>query len=65
MTNHVKEDQFVFFAGLPMSQVVHTEALARLLIKSGVLTKDEFLEMVKVVNQEMKKRQQGRPNQPL
>jgi uncharacterized protein YqgQ len=38
-----------------MSQVVQQEALARLLIEKGVFTKKEFLEMVKVVNQEMKK----------
>jgi uncharacterized protein YqgQ len=37
-----------------LSQVVQQEALARLLVEKGILTKEEFLEMVKVVNQEMK-----------
>jgi uncharacterized protein YqgQ len=38
-----------------MSQVVQQEALTRLLLEKGVLSKEEFLEMVKVVNKEMKK----------
>jgi len=39
-----------------MSQVIQQEALARLLMEKGILTKEEFLEMVRVVNQEMKKK---------
>ena len=42
-----------------MSQVVQTEALIRLLIERGIFTKEEFLEMVKVVDQEMKLRRGG------
>jgi hypothetical protein len=38
------------------SQVVHTEALPRLLIEKGLFSKVEFLEMVKVVNREMKRK---------
>lgn len=38
-----------------MSQVVQQEALTRLLIEKGIFTKEEFLEMVRIVNQEMKK----------
>jgi uncharacterized protein YqgQ len=37
-----------------MSQVVQQEALTRLLVEKGVFSKEEFLEMVRVVNQEMK-----------
>jgi hypothetical protein len=33
-----------------MSQVVQQEALTRLLIEKGIFTKEEFLEMVKVVD---------------
>jgi len=39
---------------LLMSQVVQQEALTRLLVEKGIFSKDEFLEMVKVVNLEMK-----------
>lgn len=38
-----------------MSQVIQQEALTRLLIEKGVFTKDEFFEMIKNVNDEMKK----------
>jgi hypothetical protein len=40
---------------LPMSQVVQQEALIRLLVEKGMFTKEEFLEMVKVVDREMKR----------
>jgi hypothetical protein len=50
--------QIVSFEELLMSQVVAQEALTRLLIEKGIFTKDEFIEMVKVVDREMKK---GRP----
>jgi hypothetical protein len=39
-----------------MSQVVQQEALTRLLIKKGIFTKEEVLEMVREVDQEMKKK---------
>ena len=38
-----------------MSQVVSQEAVIRLLVEKGMLTKEEFLEMVEVVNLEMAK----------
>jgi hypothetical protein len=38
-----------------MSQVAQQEALTRLLIEKGIFTKKEFLEMVKVVDREMKR----------
>lgn len=31
----------------------------------GIFTKDEFLEMVKAVDKETKKKQQRKPNQPM
>jgi len=48
--------QVVSFEELLMSQVVQQEALTRLLIMKGLFTKEEFLEMVNVVNREMKRK---------
>jgi hypothetical protein len=48
------DEKVVSFEELLMSQVVQQEALTRLLIEKGIFTKEEFLEMVKVVNLEMK-----------
>jgi hypothetical protein len=39
-----------------MSQVVQQETLTRLLIGKGIFTKEGLLEMVKVVDQERKKK---------
>jgi hypothetical protein len=39
-----------------MSQVVQQEALTRLLVEKGIFTQEELLEMVNVVDKEMKKR---------
>jgi uncharacterized protein YqgQ len=50
--------QMVSFEELLMSQVIQQEAITRLLIEKGIFTKEEFLEMVKVIDREMKK---GRP----
>jgi hypothetical protein len=41
--------QVVPFEELLMSQVVQQEALTRLLVEKGIFSKEEFLEMVKVV----------------
>ena len=46
--------QIVSFEELLMSQVVQQEALTRLLVDKGIFTKEEFLEVVNKVNQEMK-----------
>jgi uncharacterized protein YqgQ len=48
--------QVVSFEELLMSQVVQQEALTRLLVEKGIFTKKEFLEMVKVVSREMKRK---------
>jgi uncharacterized protein YqgQ len=42
-----------------MSQVVQQEALTRLLVEKGIFTKEEFLEMVKMVDQEMRREKRG------
>jgi hypothetical protein len=52
--------QVVSFEELLMSQVVQQEALTRLLVEKGVFTKEEFLEMVRVVDQEMKRKRNGK-----
>jgi len=51
--------QIVSFEELLTSQVVQREAITRLLLKKGIFTKEEFLEMVKVVNKEMNKARKG------
>jgi hypothetical protein len=38
-----------------MSQVVQQEALTRLLVEKGIFIKEEFLEMVRVVDKEMRR----------
>ena len=38
-----------------MHEVIQQEALTRLLVEKGIFTKEELLEMVKVVNRERKR----------
>ena len=54
MAIRLDSKQIVSFEELLMSQVAQQEALTRLLIKKGIFTKEEFLEVVSVVNKEMK-----------
>ena len=51
-------NQIVSFEELLLSQVIQQEALTRLLLQKGIFTKEEFLEMVKIVNREMKRETQ-------
>ena len=51
--------QTVSFEKLLMSQVVQQEALTRLLVEKGMFTKEEFLNMVRVVDRELKREQKG------
>ena len=46
--------QIVSFQELLMSQVVQQEALTRLLVEKGIFNKEELLEMVRIVNGEIK-----------
>lgn len=55
MATGLDPKQVVPFEELLMSQVVQQEALTRLLLEKGVFSKEEFLEMVKLVNREMKR----------
>jgi uncharacterized protein YqgQ len=56
MATALDPKQVVSFEELLMSQVVQREALTRLLVEKGIFTKEEFLEMVRVVDREKKKR---------
>ena len=57
MATPLDPKQLVSFEELLMSQVVHAEALTRLLVGKGVISKEEFTEMVKMVDREMKRSQ--------
>jgi hypothetical protein len=46
----------VSFEELLMSQVIQQEALTRLLVEKGIFTKEEFWEIVRVVDREMKRK---------
>jgi len=48
--------QVVSFEKLLKSQVIQQEAPTRLLVEKGIFTEEEFLEMWRVVNLEMKKK---------
>ena len=47
--------QLVSFEELLMSQVVQQEALTRLLLEKRIFSREEFLEVVRIVNLEMKR----------
>jgi hypothetical protein len=47
--------QIVLNDELLLSQVISQEAIIRLLVQKGLFPKEEFLEMVKVVDREMKR----------
>jgi hypothetical protein len=51
--------QIVSFEELLMSQVVQQEALTRMLVEKGIFSKEEFLEIVGVVNWKIKRRKGG------
>lgn len=56
MATPLDPKQIVSFEELLMSQVVQQEALTRLLIEKGLFTREDFLEMVKAVDQETKRK---------
>jgi uncharacterized protein YqgQ len=65
MATPLDPKQVVSFKELLISQMVQQEALAKLLVENEVFTKEEFLEMVEVVDRELKKKQQKNLNQPM
>ncbi len=56
MAKPLDPKQIISFEELLMSQAVQQEALTRLLVEKGVFTKEEFSDMLKTVNREMKKK---------
>jgi hypothetical protein len=42
-----------------LKQVITQEALTRLLVEKGIFTKEEFWDMVRVVDRKMKKKREG------
>ena len=60
MVTPLDPKQIVSFGELLIPQVVQQEALTRLLVEKGIFTEGELLEMVKVVNLEMKKQKGNR-----
>jgi len=54
--------EVISFEELLISQVVQQEALTRLLVEKGIFTKEELWEMVRVVDQEMKRKRNGNKN---
>jgi len=56
MASLLDPKQIVSFEELLMSQVVQQEALTRLLVEKWIFSKKEFLEMVRVVDKEMKRK---------
>jgi len=48
--------QLVSFEELLMSQVVQQEALTRLLVEKGIFSREEFLEVVKLVDRQMNRK---------
>jgi hypothetical protein len=51
--------QKVSFEELLMYQVGQQEALTRLLVGKGIFSREEFLEMVRVVDQDVKREKKG------
>jgi uncharacterized protein YqgQ len=56
MATPLNPKRIVSFEELLMSQVVQQEALTKLLVQKGIFSKEEFLEMVRVIDQERKKK---------
>jgi hypothetical protein len=55
MASKLDPKTLVFSNELLMSQVVSREAIIRLLVQKGIFTREEFLEMLNVVNLEIGK----------
>jgi uncharacterized protein YqgQ len=56
MATPLDPKQIVSFKELLMSQAVQQEALTRLLVEKGIFTKEEFLEMARVVDRGMERK---------
>jgi hypothetical protein len=54
MATGLDPKQIVSSNELLMSQVIPQEGVIRLLVEKGIFSKEEFLEMVRVINLEMR-----------
>jgi hypothetical protein len=59
MATPLDPKQVVSFEELLLSQVVQQKALTTLLVGKGVFCKEEFWEIVKMVDQEMRREKRG------
>jgi hypothetical protein len=59
MVTPLDPKQLISFEELLRSQIVSQEALIGLLVEKGIFTEEEFLEKVRVVNREMKRKPNG------
>jgi len=48
-----------------LKQIITQEALTRLLVEKGIFIKEEFREMVRVVDRKMKKKMRGSTYLPI
>jgi hypothetical protein len=62
IANHKDKVQIVPFEEHLISQLTSQEALTRLLVEKGLFTKEEFLEIIKVVNQGIKRKRNSNNN---
>jgi len=58
MATGLDSKQVISLEELFMSQVVQQEALTRLLVEKGIFSREEFLEVVRIVNHEMRREKQ-------
>ena len=56
MAKPIEPSGVVPFEKLLIPQVVQQEALTRLLVEKGVFTKEEFLEMVRLLDRDRKRK---------
>jgi hypothetical protein len=61
MAEKLDSKQVVSFEELLMSQVVQQEAITRLLMEKGIFSKEEFLDMVREIDKEMKRKRKQVP----
>ena len=55
MAVKLNQKEIVTFEELLMSNVIEQEALVNLLVKKGIITKEEFLEEIRKVDQDHKR----------
>jgi len=59
MTTRLDEKETVTFKELLISEMIQVEALTRLLIRKGVISQEEYTDMLRRVQDEYDKRQGG------